>query len=82
VTEGVKINHYRLYGKNNQVFWEYTFKSELLSIKLFPKSRFNILTFLAKSEGIVYSEFKQDVSHLRTSNMNQCARRMQNGIIK
>jgi hypothetical protein len=30
-----------------------TFKSELLSIKLFPKSRLKIFTFLAKSEGIV-----------------------------
>lgn len=30
-----------------------TSKSDLLSIKLFPKSRFKILTFFAKSDGIV-----------------------------
>lgn len=41
-----------------------TSKSDLLSIKLFPKSRFKILTFFAKSDGIVCESdrVQQDVT--------------------
>jgi hypothetical protein len=47
-----------IWGETNQM---QTFKSVTLSIKLFPKSRFKSLVFLAKSDGIVCkSEMKQD----------------------
>jgi hypothetical protein len=41
-----------------------TSKSDLLSIKLFPKSRFKILTFFARSDGIVCESdrVQQDVT--------------------